>query len=547
MNRARIRSAPTNTWPSLTIKVHPGLFFDTIAHYDYFNIYNIMPKFHKEQIVNFIKLKEIVIQFLQGEPIGVIKIRLQVECTEWDKNCTYLYKSMPLDPENDPFIQAILGSLNIKKSNYRAMGHYEKLLAKSKNYHELLKNLYHDDYQHVGDLLTLIDDARPKRNWTIPLIAGTLSGALVALVVYLNKKTVMAFSDWLTHRFPVGASWIKKTFTLLRNVPLAGIIYSGLGLMLSWYRTFVNGTMTTATKLTRLCFKTLTAGLDISAYTLSFFAAGAMSIPGALLSVLSSSTDVFQGVFSWFHSRQAMHKLTQQRPQPNSDSDWATLAEHERCKSIHQRSLSSFMTRLGAAIFKTIAIGIWCFSPPNFFITVCCLSFIALTMLISRTIILSINEASADALQKTIKKIKAIPSEHLCPSNPENLNKLQAQQTALNKKETLLNAFKLKLDQRETELDQRQKKLDQHQKELTLTSSSTAQVLRGLKCARAPVATLPLTSKPLMAVNDSEAAEEAYHASENKHNLLQGYSELPKVLLQEKFQTKNEFWPSLCR
>ena len=61
-------------------------------------------------------LEEIVLHYLQGEDLSVVGIRLQTECAELKKNGKSLYKLINLDKaQDDPFITAIFGSLNIKK------------------------------------------------------------------------------------------------------------------------------------------------------------------------------------------------------------------------------------------------------------------------------------------------------------------------------------------------------------------------------------------------------------------------------------------------
>ena len=360
-----------------------------------------------------IKLRGIVLRFLQGESITIINIGLRVECEQSKIICSSLYRAIPIDDKDDPFIPAILGSLNIRKNHHGSFAHYEQLLKKSKNYHELLKNLYHDGHHHVGTLLTLIEDAKPKHKWTIPLIVGALGVSLSAIFIYFNTQYIARLIAWLARKFPLVARWMNKSFTLLSNIPLVGILYDSIAMLLSWHRTFANGTITTSTKLSRLFFKTLTASFEIAAFTLSFLAAGAMTLPAALLSVLSSSVDVFQAVFVWYKSQRALQKLTLLKPKLGTEATWETLAEHERAKNLHQRALDSVWIKLGAAISKTVLVGVWSFFPSSLLVTICCLSLIVLITLVARSIILIINEVSAHSLQKALKRIQVIPNKDL--------------------------------------------------------------------------------------------------------------------------------------
>ena len=396
-------------------------------------------------------LKEIVLYYLQGEDLSVVGVRLQSESAEFKRNCKSLYKSVGLDnAQDDPFITAILGSLNIRKSaDPTEKGTYEKLLENSNNLHTLLTHLYHDGNQHVGYLLQLIENTTHKTNWTIIFMLGAIGSALLGLLLFLNKQYVEATRDWFVRTFPTFISWLGRSLILIRNIPLVGMIYTGIGLLWNWYQTFSNGTTTTTEKLNRLFFKTLAAGLTIGAYVLTYFTAGVMTIPAAMLLVLSASTDVFQSVYNWHKNQHAIKVLAA----PDDDAPWEVVAEYEKAKNSHQQALKTVWIKLGAAVLTTIAVAIWNFFPPNLIITVCCMTVISLIGLTKWSILSNVEEADARNLQKRLRNIDRSLSEDLSPS---------AQ-----------NSFKLY--QKAKELEQREKELVAREEQLYLNEAALQQ------------------------------------------------------------------------
>lgn len=393
-------------------------------------------------------LKEIVLYYLQGEDLSVVGVRLQSECAEFKKNCKSLYKSVTLvNPQDDPFITAILGSLNIRKNaDPTEKGPYEKLLENSNNLHTLLTHLYHDGNHHVGYLLQLIENTKHKKNWSVIFMLGAIGSALLGLLLFINKQYVEAARDWLVRTFPTFISWLGRSLILIRNIPLFGMIYTGIGLLWHWYQTFSNGTTTTTEKYNRLFFKTLAAGLTIGAYVLTYFTAGVMTIPAAMLLVLSSSTDVFQSVYNWHKNQRAIKMLAA----PDDNAPWEVVAEYEKAKNSHQQALRTVWIKLGAAVLTTVAVAIWNLFPPNLIITVCCMTVISLIGLTKWSILSNVEETDARNLQKRIRNIERSLSEDISPS---------AQ-----------NSFKLY--QKAKELEQREKELVAREKLLYLNEAA---------------------------------------------------------------------------
>lgn len=404
---------------------------------------------------NIRTLEKIVLDYLQGTPIRGIRLRLEDECADLGAGCQSLYKSIPIKQEeakDDPYLGAILLSLNIEKSpDPNTPGTYEKLMEKSNSLHDLLKHLSHDGYRRAAYLLGLIEATEPKSNWTMIFTLSAIGIAALGGLAYFKKEYIEAIGDWFVRSFPLVISWLGKTFSLLRNFSLLGIIYNGLGLLWSWYQTFANGTTTTTDKLKTLFFKTLTAGLTISAYVLSYLAAGAMPVPAAILFVLSSSTKVVQGVYGWWKTERGEDpeksvsakdsEKGEETKAPDKDTGWKVWvkwAEYHEAENAYQQSLKSVWIKLAAAVFTTIAVGIWSFFPLSLATTIFSVSFIALTALAEWSWLSSIDETYANRLQSAIKSIAALRGKELRPADQDDAIKLHQQKEALKKEKEAL-------------------------------------------------------------------------------------------------------------
>lgn len=378
------------------------------------------------------RLKEIVLLYLQGEKLRDINFRLHAECNEAKTSCKSLYKSISLeDIKDDPFIINILNSLNIKKSPTPAIqGPYEKLLE-SENLYELLKNLCHDGHHHVDYLLQQIENTNPKTNWAIIFILGAISSAGLGIFIYIYQAYIQTMIDKFIRTFPSFVNWVKLSCLSMRNIPLLGMIYTGLILSWHWYNAMTHGTTTTTEKINSLFFQTLAAAFTISGYILTYLAAGAITTSAAILLVLSSSVEVVQSVFNWFKSGAALQALVK----PDANSDIEIIAQYERTKSFHQRDRKTVWIKMSAAVLITLAAVIWNFFPPNLIITIFCVAFISLVGLAKMSIEASVEEIYANELQETLKNIHTQPNAQKAPTPHETLRLLAQKEQDLNRLE----------------------------------------------------------------------------------------------------------------
>ena len=344
------------------------------------------------------KLKDIVLIHLEGEELSVVKIHLQVAANKSKTKCESLYRSINMENANsDPFILGIFERLNIKNTN--------RLLKKPKTFYDLLTCLYHDGHEHLEPLLKLIENTQPERNLAPYYILGALGTVALAIFLSFKRNYFDTAINWTIKTFPSAIQWLEKTFSLLKNIPLIGLVYSSLSLSWSWYTTFTNGTTTPAGKLQNLLFKTITKGLTIAAYTLCFLAAGPITATAATLFVVSSGLELLKVAVTWFKSSRALNKL--EKNTPTTDQSWGVLAEHERAKNLHKRSLRSVFTAFCAAVLSTGAVAIWCFFPPSIIVTISCIAFLTLVGFAKHALLSNINVRYDDKLQESLSEIDA--------------------------------------------------------------------------------------------------------------------------------------------
>lgn len=344
------------------------------------------------------RLKQIVFDYIRhGERPNTTKLRLFNECDDPKirLKCRKLYQLIPIE-QHDLLIELFLFDLGLTESDTR------QLLDNSSNLYELLKHLSANGHQQVRKLLQLIDNTSPTTNWTNVFFLATLGSAALLMLILTKEQHVQIAWDWITEAFPFITQWLSHTFSLLSNIPLLGMAYNSTLLIWGWYQTFSNGTMNTTEKLSTLLFKTITATLNITAYACSYAIGGAMTLPGAILFVLSAGLDIVQSATGLVHSNQALKKLA--KPSSYSSSD--IQAQRARVENHHQQTLQSLWIKVIAGLLITATVGIWCFFPPSFLVTIGCISFIALTSLTKWSILSSIEDSHERQLQARIRDIK---------------------------------------------------------------------------------------------------------------------------------------------
>ncbi|HHF7344372.1 TPA: hypothetical protein ACPSKB_000776 [Legionella feeleii] len=362
-------------------------------------------------------LKLIVLRYLQGANLDLTKESLERECLELNYPCQDLFEFIELKDENDPLILAILGSLAVKKNrpndaskaDSKTEGAYEKLFANSKNLYELLTHLYHDGHHHLGYLLKVIDKTKPSYLWT--LIAGALSSIGLGSWAY-NSGAGHAILIWIERIAPPLIHWLSKSVSILRNMPLLGVIYNTLTLSWIWRSTLAYGTTTNPRKVYYLFFETLAKTLTIIAYLLALMAIAHMTIIPACLFIASSFSDVVKSVCSLFINYQQKKTIdfVIDRSAP-----WEKQAQQRRSINLIERSSETVWVKLFAAGLTTTTVAFMCLIPPSLFLSASCLTVMALVFLAKHSLLASVHELFAVKLQVSISEIGPPDDPGLCP------------------------------------------------------------------------------------------------------------------------------------
>jgi hypothetical protein len=342
-------------------------------------------------------LKSIICDYLHGEDIDIANVRLVSLCTKYKASCIDLYKSL-LIKSNDPFLLDILSILNLSPQNSTV----KTLISNSNNFYELLNRLEYDGHHQLEYFLTLVDKAKPPKNWAAIFALGAIFTAGTGTFLHYSKNALNNIESWFSNVFPKTMHWLGKTLSVLRNLSALGTIYNSIMLALSWKHALSKSARTNTSKFRSLVFQTLQYGLAITAYTITCLGSGALALPIGLLFVLSSAMDVFKSIYFLIQSQKSLEKLGTPNP---STASWATQADYVRANNLHHRSIQSMLLKLTAALMITVAVCICKFAPPTALIMGSCYGFITLIKLAQSAFSKVIKERFARSLQNNISDI----------------------------------------------------------------------------------------------------------------------------------------------
>jgi len=397
-------------------------------------------------------IKKVILAYLMGLSVINVKNHLAEICNKSKNNAKSITKSIVINP-NDPLLIAILNSLNISSThNDEAKRElFKELTDKSKyeNIYELLLALCkHSQYEHVHYLVKLINKARPQRNLTLPLLFAALGTGILGIFFAINQKYLIAIGHWLLKAVPKVIFWLGKTFSMVRNIPLLGLVYKSLALLYNWYEVFSTATITRRAMFSQLFFQTVAASLSITAYILAFLADGFGGIPSAALFILSACTDIFQSLYNW-HKR---NKAWKKHPALKDDDSWETQAEYYRAQSLNNKDAKTIGINILAAILTATAVGIWCAFPGSLAITITCVGFMMLISFTARSMLSGIQKSAARKLQSTLKDEISVDYPDYANQSELLMNGHEGQQAALARREEQCVAKEAALEQREKNL-----------------------------------------------------------------------------------------------
>lgn len=336
------------------------------------------------------ELIEIVYSYLKGDNLNIIRIKLEEQCDTVD--AIVLYQNQPL---NQSEREGILGLLYVPKAQYKNYVAIDRL-------YPLLAQLQLDGHghNHLDYLLKLINEARYKRSWHIPVAILTFMSTLLGGLIYLNPSVARSIETLYSRIAPYLLNWLDKTFSLLRNLPLLGMTYSLGKLLSNLYKTLFHGATNTHQKLTTLTFQVFSGGLSLAGYVLSYLAAGVATPLAGMLFVSSALVDIVE---SWY-----IYYSIQNKPRPPTPTinTFESRANELCLRNQKEHASNTVWINVGAALFIAGAIAVWCFAPPSLPLILGCVLFISAISYIKSASLDLLNARYAKELQLHIKAIR---------------------------------------------------------------------------------------------------------------------------------------------
>ncbi|STX39283.1 hypothetical protein [Legionella feeleii] len=409
-------------------------------------------------------LKEIVLHYLQGEAVDVIKCRLQGHSQALNRGGNALFETIRIE-QGDPFITAILASLAIE------VGEHERLFNRCDNLHDLLTQLYQEGHYHLRMLLKLLDETRPARSG-LASIAAVLTILGLGAWAYQSGtgKTLVVSLEKLAAKAP---GFLSRVFSQLRNFLLLGIVFSSARLVFNWRNTLTSITKTTSHKVYTLFFTTLASALTLTGLTLCYLAGGSMSPLIAGLLVSASAVEVIKGISSLVLNQRTKHSLSLSV----HEESWQGIAQTVRFTNLMDRTFYTLFIKVASALLNTAFVAVWSVSPPVLLLTASCLGLMMVTTLIKSAALANLDKHFAVKLQSCLQGIDMAPDASLCPSaHPTALKLKEIKETLDTQKRFLL--------QREEQLRVRDNAICETLMAIEKGASSPAKALLGLGGSR---------------------------------------------------------------
>lgn len=338
------------------------------------------------------KLINTVYGYLNGADITKVRAILNATCNETEADAKSLYKSILVYPKIEEELFKMLQVPESMQKNYRNKEHL----------FELLTHLHQDGYSHghLAHFLTLIDKTK-YHNYKGTKIAILSSFTLVNISAffYIYPEYFRKAQQFILSVLPrILFDWIKKTFSILRNLPFIGIIYTSVTFFAFLYQTFYHGLSNLSQKLTAVFFRGAATGLSLTAYIMCFLTAGVATPLTGILFISGSAIDVIQSVVNYC--------MIRFKPIPKHESTsptWEIVADHVRQKHQQQHAGKTVWVNLGAAILLTAVVAMWCFFPPSILLTLGCM---AATVVVSGVKYLTLSHIEAQYTEKLQRSLQ---------------------------------------------------------------------------------------------------------------------------------------------
>lgn len=275
----------------------------------------------------------------------------------------------------------------------------------SPNLYTALKKLQ-PRHPHVAVFCELIEGTKTERPWWRYFLIATSLTAISSTLFYL-KDHIGVVEALFEQTLPLISDLLNNTIYLLRTTPLIGVATNGFHLSYTWYQAIIDGSLSDSTKSIKLCFKTLGHLLPIAAYTLSYLAAGSMTIPAMFMFIMAAGIEIIKNIIDI-----RLLSIEQQNAPLAPASDYNSAVNKVRAETAYNRDLALFNTNLIAHIAITISVITWRVLPPNLHVSLPCVIFAWCATMTKDLRLIAINNSSANQLQTGIDSIYNARGKH---------------------------------------------------------------------------------------------------------------------------------------
>lgn len=353
-------------------------------------------------------IEKIIIPYLTGTELSSIESRLAAN--DFTKKNFKDANPRGIDPKtkinNSEYTKRILFQLNIPESEH---GIY---ISESASLYELLINLYRRDYHHVGYLISMIDEAKPKNKmpfWVMPGIIAGIVSLIIGLLEHYKHDALMKFLEDAKELAIKAFDWAKSVFSQAKNVAFFGVGFNALSFLYNAISVIKDDKLTNPQKGYELLFLITATSLTITSYIVTFTMGGAMSLVAGSLMIAASAISIIKGAISLYRT----YKDFKEHRDANIKEGQTPqeLAQYFRKKYDYNAKKSSLFVEIGGAILATAIVAAWSFFPPSIALIAVCIGGLTLIQAFSAYLSTKIKSHYAQELQQKISQIENIEDE----------------------------------------------------------------------------------------------------------------------------------------
>ncbi len=351
------------------------------------------------------KLTEAVFLYLNGERVSLVQSTIVALSVESEKDAKALYKAIKVDTKLE---QQLFLALRVPKAQQKFYTNAPHLFA-------LLTHLHQDGYGfgHLGHLLAIIDETQYnfyRRLQTAGLFTTALAG--IGATAHFQPERALRILAFIISRLPlILLEWLRRTFSLLKNLTFIGAAYGVFRYILFIYNTFYHGFSNLTQKLSALFFRTLAMGLNLGAYGIIFLSAGIPTPLSASLFIAASFVGVIESV--------ARYIVIRYKPAPKDNTiqdRWIMEADLIRENNQRHFAVKEMLLRVFFALAIATIVTVWSFIPGSIFLTLGFMAGIAVLGWIESLAFSKLESKNTIKLQKILHEAsepEASISEHL--------------------------------------------------------------------------------------------------------------------------------------